>query len=255
MVDKDMNLLNQEQPTPPKALRNFQLTLGKYLRSPESETLPKGIKARRAQVYEELLINNVRGFLNTCFPVCKSLIKAEQWSALTRAFFRDWRGTSPFFKDIPEEFLMFLQQSKLLQEHPPWFFELAHYEWIELHLETAKSEPYKKANANTLSVNEPLVTLAYQWPVHRISAEFQPEVEQATYLFVYRNQQNKVLFNEANAATNLLLESIKNQPMTTDMLFANLAEQLQMENNEQFQQFCAMTVEDLINKSVITLTP
>ena len=59
MVDKDMNLLNQEQPTPPKALRNFQLTLGKYLRSPESETLPKGIKARRAQVYEELLINRL----------------------------------------------------------------------------------------------------------------------------------------------------------------------------------------------------
>lgn len=234
----------------PNELRAFQLTLGKYLRSPDTETLPLGIDARRARVYEELLFKNVSGFINSCFPVLKRLTKATDWNNLIRDFFKQWRATSPLFKDIPEEFLQYLQQSAALEQLPPWFFELAHYEWVELYIDTADVK-IPRPQPTKVTLNQPLLALIYQWPVHQICQEYQPNTPQQSCIIVYRNNDNQVNFIETNPATILLLQMLEKQPLAKDTLYAHLAAALKRPLNSQFKGFCEAIIKDLTQQSVL----
>lgn len=236
--------------TVPNELRAFQLSLGKYLRSPSTEALPFGIDARRARVYEELLFNNISGFINTCFPVSKSLTTSEIWTTITRAFFKDWRARSPFFKDIPEEFLQYLQQSSVLDDLPTWFFELAHYEWVELYIDTADTQPIVPQE-DKITLNQPLLPLIYQWPVHRIGAAFQPKSPQETCLIVYRDVDNETRFIETNSATILLLQMLEAKPLSQATLYENLATAFNRPCDEQFKGFCQSIVKDLSQQHVL----
>lgn len=236
--------------TAPNELRSFQLALGKYLRSPETETLPSGIEPRRARVYEELLFKNVCGFIDNCFPVVKSIVDDESWTALARAFFSTWRAKSPLFKDIPEEFLQFLQQSPLLESLPPWLFELAHYEWVELYLDTSNIEP-PCSHLDMVTLNQPMLPLIYEWPVHKICQNFQPDSKQETCLIVYRDSTNEVRFIETNPATILLLQILEQAPLPKRELFERLAQAFNRPCDEQFVGFCEAIVKDLSQQSVL----
>jgi len=236
--------------TMPSELRSFQLSLGRYLRSPETESLPPGIDARRARVYEELLFKNISGFIDSCFPVAKSLTAPDSWTDLSRAFFREWRALSPLFKDIPEEFLQYLQQTPLLNEFPAWFFELAHYEWVELYIDTANSKPVKPQQ-DKITLNQPLLPLIYQWPVHKICREYQPDSQQETCLIVFRNSANEVKFIETNPATILLLQMLEEQAMAKPLLYENLATAFGRTNDERFKGFCETIINDLAQQSVL----
>ena len=70
---------------------------------------------------------------------------------------------------------------------------------------------------------------AYQYPVHRISSEYQPDApgEQPTYLAVYRDSADKVAFLELNPMTAGLLDAVGSNEngITGRELLRNLAEQ------------------------------
>lgn len=234
----------------PNELRHFQLSLGKYLRSPETETLPFGIEPRRARIYEELLFNNICGFMNNCFPVAKSLVDDKAWTDLIRAFFTHWRATSPLFKDIPEEFLQFLQQSELLKQRPLWFFDLMHYEWVELYIDTANIQSPAR-QPEKLTLNQPVMPLIYEWPVHKICQAFQPVEKQQTCLIVYRDPDNKVRFIETNAATILLLNMLAQEPLEKRRLFENLAQAFNRPCDKAFIGYCEAIVDDLLQQFVL----
>jgi hypothetical protein len=141
-------------------------------------------------VYEELLFNNITGFLDACFPVCRAMLGDARWRRLNRAFFRDWRSHTPLFREIPREFLRFLDGCR--QPLPAWFRQLAHYEWVELAVDTGTTST--------------LLNLRYDWPVHRIGPDWRPRKPVATYLLVFRDQGDSVRFVEANAVTARLVE-------------------------------------------------
>lgn len=195
---------------PPNALRNFQLAFGQYVRNPQHSPCPSDIPPRRAQVYEELLFNNVCGFIDKCFPVSKGLFEDHAWTALQRAFFSDWRCHTPYFSKIPAEFVEYLSAERHRGTFPAWLAELAHYEWIELEVELFQEETVPAPEVALTScgflVNPTLHNLVYQWPVHRISQEYCPDQAQTTHLLVYRDPQFSVQFMEINALTALLIE-------------------------------------------------
>lgn len=233
-------------------MRQFQLGFGKYLRDPQSETLPAGIPPRRAQVYESLLINNVSGFINACFPVCRKLLETAVWQNLCRAFFRDWRSQTPYFREIPGEFLQFLQQSEFLTQLPPWLLQLAHYEWAELNVDVCEDDADEKPIG--LSVRGPVMNLAYQWPVHRISAEFQPEQPSETFLVVLRNSQHKVSFIEINAPTYVLIDQIQPQALSRETVVQRMSEVLQRPCDAAFAGHVHAMIDDLIRREVLVET-
>lgn len=195
---------------PLPAFQQFQMAFGRRCRDRRAAR-PAGVPARRMAVYEELLFSNITGFLDACFPVCRNAISDAHWRRLNRAFFRDWRSGTPLFREIPREFLRFLDASR--QPLPAWFRELAHYEWVELAVDTSAATPQPHDPDGDLMQGRPLINptlmnLAYDWPVHRIGPAYRPRRPMPTRLLVFRDDTDSVRFVEINAATARLVRLI-----------------------------------------------
>lgn len=220
-------------------LREVQLQMGRWLRDPHGNAPPANIEPRRLRVYQELVYNNIEGFIRGGFPVLHSLYPKDDWHALVAAFCREHRCHSPYFLEISQEFLRFLMETYEPQAaDPPFLAELAHYEWLELALDISEEEiPRQGVDPDGdlllgVPVVSPLVmAAAYQYPVHRIGPGWQPEApgEQPTCLLVYRNQADAVKFMEVNAATLTLLDVLQNnEDSSGEQCLAQLAQQWEM---------------------------
>jgi hypothetical protein len=144
---------------------------------------------------------------------------------LVRSFVADHHSHSPFFRQIPEEFLRFLQNDDALPPtYPKFVLELAHYEWIELVLATSTDIPEWEVidpDGSLLEqrpiLNPVLANLHYGWPVHRIAPRVRVSAAE-TYLLVFRDASNQIQFMEINAFTSRLihlLESAEHSGGTT----------------------------------------
>jgi hypothetical protein len=139
---------------------------------------------------------------------------------MIREFMKIHRSKTPYFLELPEEFLSFLQNEyKTLDDDYPFLTELAHYEYVELALRVSPNENDLTGidpNGDLLAgvpVKSVLTwAFAYRFPVHRISTDFLPTeaTEQPAYLAVYRCSDDKVRFLELNSVTAALLDAIEN---------------------------------------------
>lgn len=234
-------------------LESFQMNFGRYLRDPNNISCPKGIPLYRAEIYQELFINNISGFLDNCFPVCKRLIGNNQWRKIIYHFFREWRCQSPFFSDIPEEFLSFLQGSDILATLPEWFLELAHYEWIELLIDTfdestKNNEPTEKTNK--IWATSAMKNLIYQWPVHRISHDFLPQTPARSCIVVYRRKNHAVDFMEISPATSLLIDIVVKSPISRKDITLQIAHEMGWNDIDAMKPHIDNTIDNLIRKEI-----
>ena len=203
----------------PELLKKQLYEFAAHLRDPENEPVPSDVEERRMGIYRDLFFNNIQGFLANTFPVLKSLYDEDSWIKLVRSFYALHRCQSPYFLEISREFIDYLQSEHQMREmDPPFMFELAHYEWIELALSISQEEPDLElvdTNASLLDghpVMSPLaLLLTYAWPVHHIKPEFQPEkaADQAICLIVYRDADDEVQFTEINLVTAKLLQQLE----------------------------------------------
>jgi hypothetical protein len=197
------------------AFKKQQYEFAANIRDPEKNPAPADIEDRRMAIYRDLFYNNIEGFISGGFPVLRQLYSDEDWHRMVRDFIAHHQSHSPYFLEISQEFLKYLQNERAPQPcDPPFLLELAHYEWVELALSVAEDildistvDP----NADLLAkhpVISPLAwVLAYQWPVHQISPEFRPAEapEQATHIVVYRDRKDTVRFVLINPVTARLL--------------------------------------------------
>jgi uncharacterized protein len=84
--------------------QQYQFAFASHIRNPRLHKRPKGVEARRMKVYNELLYNNLEGFLQACFPVLRKVLGKRKWTSLVRDFFSAHRCHTPFFRQIPDEF-------------------------------------------------------------------------------------------------------------------------------------------------------
>jgi hypothetical protein len=164
-------------------------------------------------IYNELLYNNLEGFLLACFPITRGILGERRWPRLVRAFFREARCHTPYFREIPGEFLAWLQAAERLPG-PPWLAELAHYEWVELALDVMDADtPTCDANGDLLDgiplLAPALMNLAYAWPVHRIGTNWRPRKPQATHLLVFRDRDDEIQFVELNPVSARLIALLR----------------------------------------------
>jgi len=202
-------------------LKSTQLEFAAHIRNPELNARPKGIEDRRMGIYRELVFNNVEGFISGGFPILRKLYSDDDWRAMVRDFFIQHRCTSPYFLEISEEFLAYLQLERDLSKDPAFIVELAHYEWVELALDIAKeSIPETGYNpTGDLLAGRPAISpvawvLQYSWPVHKIGPSFQPTEPgaQPTFLIVYRRRDFMIKFMEVNAVTARLFTILSENP-------------------------------------------
>jgi len=191
--------------------QRYQLAFTAHLRDPEVNPRPPGVEARRMKVYNELLFNNIEGFLLACFPVLRRVLGARKWAKLVRTFFSTHRSRTPYFRQIPDEFIQFLQNEWTPPEgYPPFLLALAHYEWIELVLSVSNRSSDRAIDAagNLIEgvplLNPVLANLHYDWPVHRIAPRRKVKPAE-TWLLVFRDADDRVQFSEINAFTARLL--------------------------------------------------
>lgn len=196
--------------------QDLQYRFSRRIRDPEHAPLPEGIEPRRMKVYEDLFFNNASNLLAGTFPVLSKILGKARWNALIRDFMVRHEAHTPLFPEVPQELLHFLETAR--QRHPddpPFTYELAHYEWVELALQTSQAThdaPDVDRHGDLLS-GVPVLSalawpLAYRFPVHRLSPAFAPDEapEAATFLVVYRRRDDEVKFMELNAVTARLLE-------------------------------------------------
>lgn len=205
-----------------QSFKTLQYEFAAHLRNPAVAPAPPGIEQRRLQIYRDLFYNNVEGFVSGGFPVLRSLTSDEKWHRMVRDFFSSYRCQTPYFLEISQEFLDYLQTGRQPeQDDLPFMVELAHYEWVELAADTATdSIPATGFNPDgNLMQGRPVISplafvVSYQYPVHRISVDFLPvePPELATFLVVYRDQQDEVRFMEINAVTARLLMILEETP-------------------------------------------
>lgn len=262
-------------PEAPEALIAFQKNYGQHLRSPNPDNaILKDIPKRRSQIYEELFFNNICGFINHCFPVAKSILSNQQWQHLSRVFFAQWRCSTPYFSEIPYEFVGYIKAKQNTLDIPAWLPSLLEYEWIELDVDICNAAPLKphaisesssiqnddlaENNKNLdprLFTTPTLQNLSFEWPVHKISNDFIPETPQATFLVVYRNSDHRVQFMEINAMTAALLEIIANQPTTANEALLALAEVINHPDPQQIVAFGQAIVDDFIAREILIAQP
>lgn len=199
--------------------KKHQYEFTAHIRDPDKNPLPGGIEPRRMKIYSDLLYNNIESFIRSGFPVIRAIYNDENWHKMIRDFFSRHQCKTPYFLEISQEFIDYLQNQREPQaEDPAGLVELAHYEWVELALHVADEETCMEginANGDLLDgrpVLSPLAwPLVYNYPVHKMSPDYLPDEapEQATCLLVYRNRVDEVKFLELNPVTARLLSLLK----------------------------------------------
>jgi hypothetical protein len=196
-----------------------QFEFAAHIRDPEHAPAPEGIEDRRMAVYRELFFNNLRKLLGGMFPVSRKLLGGERWDGLIREFMREHRAQTPYFLQLPREFLAFLgEEHTSADDDPPFLVELAHYEYVELELAISEArddlsdvDPDGDLLAGAPVRSSLAWIFTYRYPVHRITPEFRPAepAPQPVCLAIYRDADDEVRFFELNPVTTRLLEMIE----------------------------------------------
>lgn len=236
--------------------QQFQRDFASHVRDPRRTPRPVGVSARRMAVYNELLFNNICGFLDSCFPVCRALLGETRWRRINRAFYRDWPSRTPWFREIPREFVRYLNDGGVSQPLPRWFAELAHYEWVELAVDVMEAPMPEHDPAGDLLglpvvLNPALMNLSYVWPVHLIGPEYRPRKSRASYLVVYRKADDTVQFSEVNAVTARLLALLAAAPTSGEAALRQIARELRHPDLDQLIVFGAALLDDLREQGII----
>lgn len=199
----------------------YQNAFAAHLRDPANNPVPGGIKARHMRIYTKLVYNSTESFLLPCFPVLRAVLGVRRWGHLVRAFLTIHRSHTPFFREIPGEFVQFLRAGWApVAGYPAFVPDLAHYEWIELALSVSTIEPcWNQINSDgdlmvgCPVVNPVLASLHYHWPVHRIRPRIRIKPVE-TRLLVFRDAGYEIRFVGINGFTARLLELLESTQLT-----------------------------------------
>jgi hypothetical protein len=197
----------------------YQTAFAARIRDPRAAPRPRGASDRRMRVYEELLYNNLEGFLLAGYPITRQLLGARVWKQTVRRFFAEHRCHSPLFRDIPKAFLdwMSTRHAELFPALP-FLAEFMHYEWLELSVSVTPDEPDPAAiepDGDLLegrpALNPSARLACYRYPVHRIGPRFEPGAPdgQTWCYLLHRDATDDVRFTVLNPVSARLVELIR----------------------------------------------
>ncbi len=185
-----------------------------YLRQPQTARLPVGFAPERLAVYVDLLYNKFDESLTACFPIIHSLLSKQAWRALLLDFIAEHRCLTPYYRQIPDEFVRYLQHERRQPHDWPFLADLAHFEWVELQLSIAESEPVTRKTLPAADLLDHVPVLApvmqllhYRWPVQDIGPNCLPSRPPETVkpILGYRDSHDQVRFVSLSPASAQLI--------------------------------------------------
>lgn len=233
--------------------QHYQITFTAHIRNPAANKKPAKVPDARMAVYREIVFNNIFASVSACFPVCKSILGARSWRKLVHQFFSTHQAESPIFREIPQQFLQFLNT---VDDLPTYLQQLAHYEWVELAVGTQQTETIKLSKKMDLLNEMPVLApahmlLEYDYAVHKISKRKPPKDTEKTYLLVFRNNEHRVKFIELNPMTFQLLTLIQKNEITGEQTLAMLAEGTGYSDTDAMIRFGKEILADLTDQQAI----
>lgn len=222
--------------------RQFQAGFAARIRDPQGAPLPGLVPERRMRAYEELVFNNIQGFLLACYPITHKLLDDEEWDRILRRFVNEHRCASPMFREIPKEFLDWLgDKFDELFPELPFLREFMHYEWLELAVSTTPAEAdllMVDATGDPCSgipVLDPGAHLAcYQYPVHLIGPGFRPQqADGMAYCYLlYRDGADQVRFMRLSPVSVRLVELLQQQEISGREALLQIADEINHDDPE-----------------------
>lgn len=258
--------LSSPPPFPQPEFLAYQHRFVNYLRDPRPEllgdVLPSG-----ASVYAKLLQRKIDGSLRSCFPIMRSFLETGDWDALVKTFIRDHLCQSPLYREIPDEFIDFLVNENPL-DLSPFIVELAHFEWMELVLETAQPLTANYTNAvagdfldHIPVLNPVLHLLRYRYPVQTITAgnehwqsrnnRSKTENEQAVLLVGLRDDAFRIRFIEINPVTARLIELLQEGIHTGRNALIQVATELHYPSPESILPFGQDILDNMASQQIL----
>ncbi|MFZ2727208.1 MAG: DoxX family membrane protein [Methylococcaceae bacterium] len=231
-----------------------------YLKNPKQEPLPEGFAEQGSSIYVDLLYNKFNDSLLLCFPITHSLLGEIVWQQTIKDFIALHHCQSPYYRQIPDEFMQYLQTQWLNNTDYPYLIELAHFEWVELILAITEADSINTDNTpvdNWLDyrpVFAPVLQLLhYNYPVHRINADYQSteKPQQATQILAFRDNNEDVQFIELSPATARLIEILCQTNYSIAETLQQLARELQHPQPELLFNFAIETLKDLMQQGAI----
>lgn len=232
-----------------------------YIRNPRQAASPADVPSRRMAMYRELFFNNIDSFLASNFPVLRSLLNDSQWYELAQDFYSQHRCATPYFCEIAEEFLDYLQNQRQQPGDFPFLLELAHYEWVEMALSISQETPRfgdqdfaAEIMQRSMALSPVAWPLVYRFPVQRICSDYLPleAPEQATYLIVYRDVDDDVHFMQTTGFGFGLLQWIEQNPgRSGEAALQALAAAWPQLSTQQLSEFGGQTLQQLAAKHIL----
>lgn len=247
-----------------RSFQDKQYSFAAHIRDPENVAAPGGIESRRMAIYRKLFFNNLYNLLGTFFPVMRRIHSPEQWRRFVRGFMQLHQAETPYFLQLPQEFLGYLQNEfEASADDYPFLLELAHYEYAELALsvsdeenDTAGIDPDGDLLEGIPVKSALSMSFAYHYAVHRISPTFLPSEpqEQPVYLALYRGSDDSVGFLELNAVTAALLDAIEfNQAgRTGEQLLRDLANKINYPDADALVEHGADALREMRQLEILT---
>jgi uncharacterized protein len=139
-------------------------------------------------------------------------------------------------RHIPKALVDYLQTLDLATHHlPPYTFQLAHYEWVELYLSklpdaapASPATPVQQAGdlaETVLQLPAAHMLLSYDYAVHLLSKKQAQLAASPTYLLVYRKADFNIGFIALNAVSYDLLQRIQSEQINVSQHLQQLAQQ------------------------------
>jgi uncharacterized protein len=224
---------------------------------------PPNIEERRLKVYRQLFYSNLDGLFSSNFPVLKKILGPQQWQSLINDFLREHQASTPLFPEIAREMLRYLETRRESYPDPDWWLELAHYEGVELALDISDAQhPNQARDSNDFSLQKSLQLsalawpLAYQWPVHRLSADNLPSAPpaQPSLLLVRRDSNYRIHFSELSPLSFRLLQLIAEEmSATAETHLRRLAEEADAQDPQAFLLEGEKMIRSFIEERVLYL--
>ncbi|NOL50239.1 putative DNA-binding domain-containing protein [Pelistega europaea] len=225
----------------------FQKLLADSIRNiniPVSEQLD----AYRLSVYRRLIHNNIRQFLELCFSDSMQFLDAIDWQQLQHKFIAEAAPQSPFFNDIPQQFLDYIHTLPAVDRPIEAILEMMDFEVGLLKAEIAITpEVSKEWDAETLLGWSPAAYLKY-YQFDFISSDLTEYEQKTTHAIIWRNREDNVCYKSLDMAEWLLLQYFSEQGSSISLIHQQLYE---LTNKTFDQDWLNNTIEKWIIENVL----
>lgn len=193
---------------------------------------PEGIAPERLAVYTRLVRNNLKSFLDLCFSDSSTFLPPAQWQEWQNRFLIEARPESPFFNDIPAQFLAWLGSLPEHDRPSENILAMMDFETALLHAETAVQPDSDGLwhERSTLSWS-PAARLK-PYPCDFVSSGLAEIENSPCHVLTWRNRENEVYYRIVDDTDLFLLQHFQSQNDTCAGLLESLQALLQGQDIE-----------------------